>query len=70
MNHVIAAACSTGSWQQRWDCGWKQPTTGAANAGYFAGHSVMPALIVLLIIVAIIALAGKSRSRRPAASKN
>ena len=70
MHQVIAASCSTGSWEQRWKCGWNQPTGGAANAGYFAGHNVMPALIVLLVVVAIIALAGKSRSRRPAASKN
>ena len=69
MHQVIAAGCSTGSWQQKWDCGWNQPTTGAANAGYFTGHNVVPALIGLLILAAIIAVA-RSRSGRPAASKS
>ena len=70
MHNVIAGACQTGSWQQKWDCGWHQPTTGAANAGYFAGHNVAPALIALVFLVAIVIAAARTRSGRPAASKS
>jgi hypothetical protein len=70
MHYVIAASCSTGSWEQRWKCGWNQPVTGAANAGNFAGHNVVPVLIGLLIVFAIIALARSSRSRRAATSRS
>jgi hypothetical protein len=68
MQHVIAAACK-GTWQQKWDCGWHQPTTTAANAGYFAGHNVAPALVGLLLVVLIIALASRGRSGKPVTSK-
>ena len=70
MHNVIAAACSTGTWQQKWDCGWRQPTTGAAKAGYFAGHDVAPVLIGLLIVAMIIIVASRSGSRRAAASRS
>lgn len=69
MHAVIAAACDTGNWQQKWDCGWHQPTTGAAQAGYFAGHNVVPALVGLLIVVALIIAVSRSRSGRPVTSK-
>ena len=64
--HIIAAACNTGSIQQKWNCGWKQPTTNAANVGAFAGHNVVPALVGLLLVVLIIALL--TRRRSPATS--
>lgn len=67
--HIIAAACSSGTWQQKWNCGWHQSTTGAANAGYFAGHSVAPWLIGALIGLFIIFLISRSRSRTPATSR-
>jgi hypothetical protein len=31
-SQVIAASCNTGSFSQKWSCGWQQPTTGAAQA--------------------------------------
>jgi len=69
MEHAIAASCNVGSWTQKWDCGWHQPATGAANAGYFAGHNVAPALVGLMIVALIIILATRGRSRTPATSK-
>lgn len=63
------AACNTGSWQQRWDCGWNQPTTTAANAGYLTGHTAAPVLLGLLIVVLIIAIARRRRSSSRAASR-
>jgi hypothetical protein len=68
MEHVIAAACK-GTWQQKWDCGWHQPTSTAANAGYFAGHNVAPALVGLVLVVLILALLSRGRSRTAATSK-
>jgi hypothetical protein len=58
---AAAANCNTGSWQQKWQCGWNQPTTGAANAGNFTGHNVLPGLIVLIVIVLVVMAAKKSR---------
>lgn len=56
MIHVIAAACSTGSWQQKWSCGWHQPNTAAYKAGFAFGHSaglwVLIGIVVGLVIIA------------------
>ena len=71
ITHLTAAVanCSTGTWQQKWDCGWNQPATGAAHAGLAVGHA-MPALIVLAVIIAVVLLAKKTRSAaRPAPAK-
>ena len=66
---AAAANCRIGTWQQKWDCGWNQPTTGAGHVGQVAGHA-MPALIVLTVIIAVVMLAKKSRSAaRPAPAK-
>ena len=55
MNHVLAAACNTGSWQQKWSCGWHQPpSTAVAHACYTFGHSVMWVLIGAVIGLIII----------------
>jgi hypothetical protein len=58
MIHVTAAAapaaCSTGTWTQKWDCGWHQPTTGAAHLGTPAGHGFAAALITLAVVVALV----------------
>jgi hypothetical protein len=65
-NHAVAAASCAGTWQQRWNCGWKQPTSSALpQAGYDFGHSLLPALIVLAVVVLLVRAAkrrGKSRS--------
>jgi len=55
MNHALAAACDTGSWQQKWSCGWHQPpSTAVAHAGYTFGHSGMWVLIGVIIGLMII----------------
>jgi hypothetical protein len=73
MHHYLAAAaanCNTGSWQQKWNCGWNQPATGAANAGAFAGHNVLPALILLAVIILAARLVRKAKkAARPARAK-
>ena len=48
-------------WKACWNAGWSQPTTGAANAGGFAGHYFGPVLIVLAV-VALVCLLGSRRS--------
>ena len=60
---TVLAACNVGSWEQKLKCGWHQPTTNAANAGAFAGHSVMPWLIGIAIGLLIIVMISKSRPR-------
>ncbi len=69
---AAATPACTGTWQQKWNCGWKQPTTTSAavgHAGYDFGHNLLPALFVLLVIVLVVRAAkrrGKSRSSAPA----
>lgn len=67
---LAATAQCAGSWQQKWNCGWKQPTTTAADAGAFAGHNIAPFLILAAIVVLILIAVSKSRSGTPAPSKN
>ncbi len=64
---ATAANCSTGSWAQKWKCGWNEPTATAAHAGYFTGHDVLPALIVLAVVVFLVA--GAVRRRRKAGAR-
>jgi hypothetical protein len=72
-NYAAAAAagnCNTGTWQQKWQCGWNQPTTGAANAGAFAGHNVLPWLLVLVIVIlAVRAVKKRKRDGSPAPAR-
>ena len=66
--HAVAAARCTGTWQQKWQCGWKQPTTSALpQAGYDFGHSLVPALVVLLVIIVVARIAKKRKKGRSAA---
>lgn len=57
-------------WKACWDAGWSQSTSGAANAGYVAGHNVAPWALLIGVLIGIILLASRSRSGTPAASKN
>ncbi len=49
-------------WKTCWDLGWSQPTTGAAHAGYAAGHGGAPVLLILVVVVLV--LAGMVRAGR------
>lgn len=66
MIHVIAASCNTGSWQQKWNCGWHQPVNSTAtHIGYAAGHNLAPIVIGLLILWVILK-AARRRGRATA----
>lgn len=63
---AAAANCNTGTWAQRWKCGWNQPTTAASNAGFFAGHNIAPWLIIAVVLFLVLkALKGRSAARSP-----
>ena len=66
---AAAANCTSGSWQQKWDCGWNQPTTGAAHAGSFTGHNVVPVLIGLAIVLLAVRAVRKRRNRAGASAR-
>lgn len=57
--HAITPA----QWTQCWKLGWNQPTATAANAGYFAGHNVVPVLAVVILAVLAVAWFRGSRAR-------
>jgi hypothetical protein len=68
MNHALAAACNTGTWQQKWSCGWHQPPSAAvAHAGFVFGHSILPWLIGAAIGL-IIVIRGRRGHRAAAAA--
>jgi len=67
ITHLAAAAanCNTGTWQQKWDCGWNHPDPAAYQAGYDFGHNVLPVLILLAFVL----LVARTRRRRKAAGR-
>lgn len=66
---IIAAACK-GTWQQKWNCGWRQPVDASvAHSGATAGHLVIPAIAIGLILWAVLAML-RRRSGSPAAGRN
>ena len=70
MIHDLAAAaanCSTGTWSQKWNCGWNQPVSPqTASLSYSFGHSLLPALVVLAVVI-LIARSVKKRKKARAA---
>ena len=60
---AAAANCTTGTWSQRWKCGWNEPATSAGHAGYAVGHDVLPALLVLAIVILAVRTVRKRRTR-------
>jgi hypothetical protein len=57
---IVAAAkpapCSTGSWVQKFSCGYHQPASAnVGHAGFATGSALMPALITAFVIWMIIA---------------
>jgi len=69
ITHLAAAApACTGTWSQKWKCGWNQPVSPAvAHAGYNFGHSLFPALAVLFVVVLIAKAVKKRKKGRSAA---
>jgi hypothetical protein len=59
---AAAPSCSsTGTWGQRWKCGWNAPVSPAvAHAGYDFSHGLLPALLILAAVILI----AKSMSKR------
>ena len=66
MQLATPAPCSTGSWTQKWNCGWHEPTTTASNAGFAVGHSGAPIILGLIVLVLIWIAA--TRRKKPATS--
>lgn len=56
-------------WKTCWNLGYNLPTTGAANAGAFAGHNIAPYALIAGIIIGLLWLVSRSGSRSPATSK-
>ena len=62
-----AASCTTGTWAQQFKCGWNQPVSPAVpNAGYTFGHSGLPALAVLVVILLVRSVRRRRKGRSPA----
>jgi hypothetical protein len=67
-HHAAAAARCTGTWSQKWKCGWNQPVPPAVtHAGYDFGHNLLPALAVLAVVI-LIARSVKRRKKTRAAA--
>ncbi len=67
ITHLAGAAanCTASPWSQKWKCGWNQPATAAVpHAGYDVGHSIVPALAVLAVIILI----ARARKRKRGSS--
>jgi LPXTG-motif cell wall-anchored protein len=60
INLAAAAPSCTGTWAQKWNCGWKT-SPGVAQAGYDAGHSLIPLLAVLLVAFLVVSVVRKRR---------
>jgi hypothetical protein len=67
--HPSPAPCSTGSWSQKWDCGWHQPATTASHAGYTFGHNILPLLLIAAFVIAV-AVSRKRRRNADAVRRN
>ena len=67
-NHAVAAARCTGTWQQKWNCGWKQPTSSALpQAGYDFGHNLLLGLVILFVVLFLVRAAKKRKKGRSTA---
>ena len=69
---ATAANCTTGTWQQKWNCGWNHPDPAAVRAGYEFGHNIFPALFVLAVVIFLyraVKKRGKSRSSASAGAR-
>jgi hypothetical protein len=63
-NLAATAASCTGTWSQRWNCGWNKPVSPAvAHAGFDFGHSLLPALAVVAVVLLIARAVRKKKAR-------
>ena len=67
---AAAAHCNTGSWSQKWHCGWNQPPgAGVTSAGFTVGHGILPWLIAAVVLFLVLkAVKGRSAARSPSPS--
>lgn len=50
--HIIAAACNTGTFQQKWNCGMHSQNVGLDSGGHFlAGAPVVVAIILIVLFL-------------------
>ena len=61
------ADCTTGTRAEQWACGWNQPVSPAAHAGYTFGHSGLPALAVLAVVILLVRAVRQRRKGRASA---
>jgi hypothetical protein len=55
---------SVDHWSQSWSCGWHQPANQTfAHVGYTLGYWLIPALLVLVAVLAIRAAARNRKGR-------
>ena len=59
---ATAANCNTGTWTQKWDCGWKHPNPAAYQAGYDFGHNVLPVLILIAFVLLVVRAARRKKA--------
>ena len=63
------APCSTGSWVQKFSCGYHQPASATvAHSGFAVGSALMPALITAFVLWMIIACVRSVRRRTTAST--
>ena len=66
---AAAAPACTGTWQQKWQCGWNKPVSPqAASFGYDFGHGLLPALAVLAVVILLVRAAKRRKKGRSAAT--
>ena len=69
-NLAGAAASCTGTWAQKWKCGWNAPSPAVARAGYDFGHNGLVVLAVLFVVIlAARAVRKRRKGRSPAPAR-
>jgi hypothetical protein len=68
--HLIAAACNTGTAWQKYICAHPDMNTPAGRAGFETGQAMGPVLIGLVVLALIIMIARRSGGSRKTATSN
>ena len=62
ITHLAAGAANcAGTWSQKWKCGWNQQPASVTHAGYTFGHSALPVLAALVVVILIARAVRKRR---------